>query len=116
MKQPEDSARRRFLKASSMLGLAVAFSPRAIVEAFAASKTKTIQKEDAMTQISATQATEQADKTAIHSFRFNFPDAELTDLRRRVNATRWPEQELVSDATPCRSSSRTGGPDRSSSN
>ena len=41
MKQPEDRSRRRFLKASSMLGLAVAFSPETIVEAFADSKSKT---------------------------------------------------------------------------
>ena len=29
----------------------------------------------------------------------NFPDAELTELRRRVNATRWPERETVADAS-----------------
>ncbi len=52
-----------------------------------------------MTQISATQAAEQTDKTAIRPFQFNFTDAELADLRRRVNATRWPERELVTDAT-----------------
>jgi pimeloyl-ACP methyl ester carboxylesterase len=100
MKEADDGSRRRFLK-SSLFGLAVAFSPRAIVEAFAASKTKTIQKKNAMIQPSATQpASEQvSDKTAIRPFQFNFPDAELTDLRRRVNATRWPERELVSDAT-----------------
>jgi pimeloyl-ACP methyl ester carboxylesterase len=101
MKQPEDSSRRSFLKASSMLGLAVAFSPRMIGEAFAASKSKTNQEENAMIQTSATQpASEQvADKTAIRPFQFNFPDAELTDLRRRVNATKWPERELVNDAS-----------------
>jgi pimeloyl-ACP methyl ester carboxylesterase len=27
------------------------------------------------------------------------PDGELTDLRRRVNATKWPERELVADQT-----------------
>src|SRR6476660_1067300 len=32
-----------------------------------------------------------SDKTAIRPFQVNFPDAELTELRRRVNATRWPE-------------------------
>ena len=29
----------------------------------------------------------------------NVPEAELTDLRRRINATRWPERETVTDAT-----------------
>jgi pimeloyl-ACP methyl ester carboxylesterase len=37
--------------------------------------------------------------SAIHSFHVSFPQAELTDLRRRVNATRWPERETVTDAT-----------------
>ena len=35
----------------------------------------------------------------IRPFHINFPDAELADLRRRVNATRWPERESVSDAS-----------------
>lgn len=100
MTQPGDGSRRRFLKASSMLGLAVAFSPRVIVEAFAASKSGTIQKENAMTQPGAPQpAAEQTDKTAIRKFQFNFTDAELTDLRRRVNATKWPEREVVNDTS-----------------
>ena len=38
--------------------------------------------------------------TAIRPFQVvNVPDAELTDLRRRINATRWPERETVTDAT-----------------
>ena len=52
-----------------------------------------------MTLTSASQATEQTNKTAIRPFQFNFTDAELADLRRRVNATRWPERELVDDAS-----------------
>ena len=45
--------------------------------------------------------TEQAaDKTAIRPFHVNkVPEAELTELRRRINATRWPEQETVTDAS-----------------
>ena len=27
------------------------------------------------------------------------PEAELTELRRRINATRWPERETVTDAS-----------------
>jgi pimeloyl-ACP methyl ester carboxylesterase len=34
---------------------------------------------------------------AIRSFQVGFPEAELTELRRRVNATRWPERETVTD-------------------
>jgi pimeloyl-ACP methyl ester carboxylesterase len=35
----------------------------------------------------------------IHPFRYTAPDAELTDLRRRIKATRWPEKETVNDDT-----------------
>src|SRR6185503_12145281 len=38
-----------------------------------------------------------ADKTAIRPFQVNVPDSELTELRRRINATRWPERETVTD-------------------
>jgi pimeloyl-ACP methyl ester carboxylesterase len=34
---------------------------------------------------------------AIRPFRVNVPEAELTELRRRVSATRWPEREPVAD-------------------
>jgi len=40
-----------------------------------------------------------ADKDAIRPFRVNVPEAELTELRRRINATKWPEQETVTDQT-----------------
>ena len=85
MTQPGDGSRRRFLK-SSMFSLALALSPSAITEAFADSKSRTIQEEEDMTQSSATQpASEEVDdKTAIRPFQFNFPDVELTDLRQRI--------------------------------
>jgi pimeloyl-ACP methyl ester carboxylesterase len=35
----------------------------------------------------------------IRSFRFTVPEAELTELRRRINATKWPERETVADAS-----------------
>jgi pimeloyl-ACP methyl ester carboxylesterase len=47
-----------------------------------------------MTLTSATQA---ADKNAIRPFHVNVPEAELTELRRRINETRWPEREPVTD-------------------
>ena len=31
----------------------------------------------------------------IRPFHFSFPDSDLADLRRRVNATKWPEVEQV---------------------
>jgi len=95
MKQPDDKSRRCFLKASSMLGLAGALNPGAISELLAASMSKT-SKEEIMAQTTASRA---ADKNAIRPFRVNFPAAEITDLRRRINATKWPERETVDDAS-----------------
>jgi pimeloyl-ACP methyl ester carboxylesterase len=98
VKQPDDRSRRRFLKASTKLGLAVALSSGTLGEAFAGSKSKTMEKEGGMTQGSATQrGSEQAD--AIRPFHMNFPEADLTDLRRRIHATRWPDKETVTDET-----------------
>jgi pimeloyl-ACP methyl ester carboxylesterase len=54
-----------------------------------------------MTTTGATQQqSEHADdKTAIRPFRASVPDTELTELRRRINATKWPERETVTDAS-----------------
>ena len=49
-----------------------------------------------MTQTSAAQATA---TNEIRPFNFDFPEAELTELRRRIEATKWPEKETVTDAT-----------------
>src|SRR5260370_1417250 len=38
-----------------------------------------------------------AEDNTIRPFQVGFPEAELTELRRRVNATRWPERETVTD-------------------
>jgi pimeloyl-ACP methyl ester carboxylesterase len=40
-----------------------------------------------------------AKKTEIRPFRVNTPEADLTELRNRINATQWPERETVPDAT-----------------
>ena len=87
-------SRRCFLKASSMLGLAVAFRPATVGEAFADSQSNHAQKEDTVAQTSATHA---ADKTTIRPFQVKVPAAELTELRRRINSTRWPDRETVTD-------------------
>jgi hypothetical protein len=42
-------------------------------------------------------AAENNNGTDIRPFRINVPEADLTELRRRVLATRWPEQETVGD-------------------
>jgi pimeloyl-ACP methyl ester carboxylesterase len=38
-----------------------------------------------------------SDTAAIRPFEVNFPEAELVELRKRINATRWPEKEPVAD-------------------
>jgi hypothetical protein len=38
-----------------------------------------------------------AEVTAIRPFRIEVPEEELAELRRRIEATRWPSQELVAD-------------------
>jgi pimeloyl-ACP methyl ester carboxylesterase len=40
---------------------------------------------------------ETADSNAIRPFRIDVPESEIEDLRRRIAATRWPEQETVAD-------------------
>jgi pimeloyl-ACP methyl ester carboxylesterase len=52
-----------------------------------------------MTATSATQERrEQAtDQNAIRPFRVKVPEADLADLRRRIQATRWPDKETVAD-------------------
>ena len=51
-----------------------------VVASMAAAKTKTA-----------------ADDTAIRPFTVKIPDAALADMRRRIEATRWPDKELVTD-------------------
>ena len=54
-----------------------------------------------MAQTGGTQrGIEQApDKNTVRPFTKKFPEAELTELRRRINATKWPERETVTDAS-----------------
>jgi pimeloyl-ACP methyl ester carboxylesterase len=39
------------------------------------------------------------DTTSIRPFDVKFPETELAELRKRINATRWPERETVTDAS-----------------
>ena len=48
-----------------------------------------------MTQTSATQRA--VENTEIRPFTVNFPEEELVELRRRINAARLPEKETVTD-------------------
>ena len=39
------------------------------------------------------------DNTDVRPFRVSVPEATLTDLRRRIKATNWPERETVADTS-----------------
>src|SRR6476660_1805629 len=54
-----------------------------------------------MTQISATPhgGKQTDDKNAIRPFHVHVEEAEITELRRRINATKLPERETVTDAS-----------------
>ncbi len=82
------TSRRRFLTASatmSAMGFAVSVSADALGAV--------------AEQASGGGSGPAADPTAIRPFRYKAPESELVDLRRRVQATRWPERELVNDIT-----------------
>ena len=46
-----------------------------------------------------TAAATKEDPDAIRPFHVNIPKSELTELRRRIKATKWPEKETVTDAS-----------------
>ena len=83
MEQLNNNSRRSFLKASSMLGMGAALSQGMIGQAFANSQPIAIDM----------------GQNAIRPFHINVPEAELFELRRRIRAARWPERELVGDAS-----------------
>src|SRR6184192_773142 len=64
-------------------------------------KSETTQKEDTVAQTITTQQGNKqvGDENAIRPFHVNIPESDLTELRRRINATKWPERETVTDAT-----------------
>jgi len=70
------------------LGAASLMTSLLPIPAVLAAQTESPPKEKAM-----------ADNTTIRPFHFEASQADLADLRRRVSATKWPEQEQVSDAT-----------------
>jgi pimeloyl-ACP methyl ester carboxylesterase len=51
---------------------------------------------DVMTEVPQETGSETPD---IRPFHVSFPDADLQEMRRRIEATRWPERETVADAS-----------------
>ena len=75
MEQVGNNSRRRFLKASTMLGLGAAFSQGMIGQAFANSQPIANHNQSIGTN-------------GIRPFHVDVPEAELTELRRRIRAAR----------------------------
>jgi pimeloyl-ACP methyl ester carboxylesterase len=82
-------SRRRFISVAAATVAAGALSRLA----FADTTTSTATSTSGITQVKA------GDKTAIRPLRVHASEAQLADLKRRVQATKWPERETVSDAS-----------------
>jgi len=89
-----NNERRRFLGTAAMSFAAAPFGMMASAKALPSSGSSAARAASAPAKTGAA-----ADDTSIRPFHINIPDADLADLRRRVAATKWPERELVSDAT-----------------
>ena len=61
--------------------------------------TLTVLAATALGVVSAMPAPAEDNDTAIRPFRVKVPEADLAELRRRIVATKWPEQEPVPDAS-----------------
>ena len=87
--ETRDINRRRFVAA------AAGFSATTLGMLGCARSTKSSsERNTAMTQVQVPTG----GSTAVRPFpQLNYPDSELTELKRRVNATRWPTKELVAD-------------------
>jgi pimeloyl-ACP methyl ester carboxylesterase len=87
MPKPTDFDRRRFV------GVAAATVAAGPLGLFGLSR-----RVNAMTQALTDVAQPTGSgQTEIRPFRFTASDADLADLRRRINATKWPEREVVND-------------------
>jgi pimeloyl-ACP methyl ester carboxylesterase len=65
-----------------------------------ASERGPVKKGTVMAQTTTQKVTKQAaSKAAIRPFSVNIPQADLEELRRRINATRWPDRETVLDSS-----------------
>src|SRR5580698_854231 len=82
---PQTPSRRRFIGVAAAAAVAGALNQLAFAET-----------NQSITEIAHSGS---GDKTAIRPLRVHVPESQLTDLKRRVKATRWPERETVTDAS-----------------
>jgi pimeloyl-ACP methyl ester carboxylesterase len=66
-------------------------------EAFTTKAKEPGQMSTSTTQHDAVGQQRSSDRTAVDPFQVDYPEAELSELRRRIMATRWPERETVTD-------------------
>jgi pimeloyl-ACP methyl ester carboxylesterase len=70
-----------------------------VSDASARAYTFETRKDSTMTTTGTTQEGKATGKNAIRPFTVSVPEAELTELRQRITATRYPERETVADDT-----------------
>ena len=87
---------RNRIRSTATSIITVALGVGSIVPGHAQSKLNANKKEVTVTQTSATSAGQDA---SIRPFKVNIPKEVLDDLRQRIKATRFPEQETVNDDT-----------------
>jgi pimeloyl-ACP methyl ester carboxylesterase len=80
-----------------MSGESSAPTRRSVIAASAAAGAFGLASSTSSGIIGGAQAEGAARGDAIRPFRIDFPEAMLTDMRRRISATNWPERETVTD-------------------
>jgi pimeloyl-ACP methyl ester carboxylesterase len=85
LKSPHLASRRRFVGVTAATIAATSLSRLAFAQS--------TQNLADITSISS------GDSTTLRKLHVHVPEAQLVDLRRRIDATRWPERETVTDAT-----------------
>jgi pimeloyl-ACP methyl ester carboxylesterase len=80
-----------------MSGESSAPTRRSVIAASAAAGAFGLASSTSSGIIGGAQAEGAARGDAIRAFRIDFPEAMLTDMRRRISATNWPERETVTD-------------------
>ena len=79
------------LGAAGMLGCPAEFSPTLGDSTSDGSTSGSAPGSSSSSQSNTTQA-------SVRPFRIDVPEQELVELRQRINATKWPERETVTDA------------------
>ncbi|WP_341487629.1 epoxide hydrolase family protein [Pararhizobium sp. A13] len=90
--------KRNRLAASALAGAIAIFLPAVVAYAETSSPVRSGVEVAQASVNGASEAQPAVDET-IRPFQFRATDEALADLRRRIAATKWPEQELVNDAT-----------------